>query len=310
MDSLVNQSAKYWYLSNEQARCRSSSARRSAAAAASARSTRRSRSRWFHERPRPEDRRPSTPADAKALLKAAIRDDNPVLFFEHKRLYAIKGEAPQEVADARSARRGFVRAGTDVTLVLRCRASATPRGRRRARRRRHRGRGDRPADDPAARPETIVASLGRTNRLASSRRAPHRRLGGEMLARRDEERALGDIDDVWRIATPDHPIPSSPALEDAFLPRRQRDRRVGRAAARRRRGPLDRNRRRIARHPGAARRDVGDERVACGLLEDVVAASRWRGARTRSRSTPRSSPSRFTTGPATRTVSTSPGWAL
>ena len=47
---------------------------------------------WFMGVPGLKIVAPSTPADAKALLKAAIRDDNPVLFFEHKRLYTLEGE--------------------------------------------------------------------------------------------------------------------------------------------------------------------------------------------------------------------------
>ena len=58
---------------------------------------------------------PSTPADAKGLLKAAIRDENPVLFFEHKRLYGLKGEVNGDVIEL--GRANVVREGGDVTLV-------------------------------------------------------------------------------------------------------------------------------------------------------------------------------------------------
>jgi pyruvate/2-oxoglutarate/acetoin dehydrogenase E1 component len=65
---------------------------------------------------------------------------------------------------------------------------------------------------------TILASLAKTNRLVVVEEGP--RTGGwagEVVAV-CVEHGLGDIDDVWRIATPDHPIPYSPPLEDAFLP--------------------------------------------------------------------------------------------
>ena len=59
--------------------------------------------------------RPRSPADAKGLLKAAIRDDNPVLFMEWETLYSVKGEVPDdERRRRRSARRSVVREGTDV----------------------------------------------------------------------------------------------------------------------------------------------------------------------------------------------------
>ena len=60
---------------------------------------------------------PSTPADAKGLLKSAIRDDNPVLFIEAKTLYASKGLVPDGEHLVAVGRAEVKRAGTDVTVV-------------------------------------------------------------------------------------------------------------------------------------------------------------------------------------------------
>jgi pyruvate dehydrogenase E1 component beta subunit len=60
---------------------------------------------------------PSTPAEASAMLKAAIRDDDPVLFLENLALYNTRGEVPDEVAPAEIGRAAVTRTGTDITLV-------------------------------------------------------------------------------------------------------------------------------------------------------------------------------------------------
>jgi pyruvate/2-oxoglutarate/acetoin dehydrogenase E1 component len=60
---------------------------------------------------------PSTPYDAKGLLKAAIRDDDPVIFIEHKLLYLTEGEVPDETFVIPLGKADIKRAGTDVTLV-------------------------------------------------------------------------------------------------------------------------------------------------------------------------------------------------
>jgi pyruvate dehydrogenase E1 component beta subunit len=60
---------------------------------------------------------PATPLDAKALLKAAIRDDNPVIFLEHEGLYGLKGEVPDDVELGVIGRAEVVREGADVTIV-------------------------------------------------------------------------------------------------------------------------------------------------------------------------------------------------
>src|SRR3954465_9500692 len=87
MDSLVNQSTKYWFLSQEQVSVPLTI--RSVVGAGGRFGAIHSQmpASWFMGVPGIKIAAPSTPADAKALLKAAIRDDNPVLFFEHKRLY-------------------------------------------------------------------------------------------------------------------------------------------------------------------------------------------------------------------------------
>ncbi len=219
MDSLVNQSAKYWYLSNEQASV--PLVVRSAVGGGGRFGAIHSQSpiSWFHNVPGLKIVTPSGPADAKALLKASIRDDNPVLFFEHKRLYTMKEELADSAADtvAEIGKARVLREGGDVTLVsvMRgvhdCLAAAellAPAGIEAE-----------VIDLRTIRPldrATVLSSLAKTNRLVVVEEGP--RTGGwagEVLAVAVEE-ALGDVDDVWRIATEDHPIPYSPPLEDAF----------------------------------------------------------------------------------------------
>src|SRR5436305_315056 len=60
---------------------------------------------------------PSTPADAKGLLKGAIRDDNPVVFIEHETLYGMRGEVPEDMEPMRFGEAAVRREGKDVTIV-------------------------------------------------------------------------------------------------------------------------------------------------------------------------------------------------
>jgi pyruvate/2-oxoglutarate/acetoin dehydrogenase E1 component len=161
---------------------------------------------------------PATPADAKGLLKAAIRDENPVVFLEHKRLYSLKGEVGgDETVPLGSAR--IAREGTHLTLVTAmkgvhdCLAAADELAAD--------GIEAEVVDLRTLRPldvETVLASVEKTNRVAVVEEGPLTGgWAGEMLAL-IAEHGLGDLDDAWRIATPDTPIPYSPPLEDAHLP--------------------------------------------------------------------------------------------
>jgi len=172
---------------------------------------------WFMGVPGLKIVAPSTPADAKALLKAAVRDDNPVLFFEHKRLYTLEGDVDGAVG--RLGEAVVVREGSDVTLVT---AMKSVHDALEAAERLERDRVSvevidlrtlRPVDV-----DTVLASVRKTSRLVVVEEGPL--TGGwasEVLACVTEE-GLGHLDDAWRIATPNTPIPYSPPLEDAFLP--------------------------------------------------------------------------------------------
>ena len=151
MDSLVNQSTKYWFLTQEQVSV--PLVIRSVVGAGGRFGAIHSQMpvSWFMGVPGLKIVCPSTPADAKALLKAAIRDDNPVLFFEHKRLYTLEGEV--DGAQGRLGRGG--RGSRGARRHARHRDEERPRrprGRGRARAGRRVGRGDRPADAPPVRP--------------------------------------------------------------------------------------------------------------------------------------------------------------
>src|SRR6187397_202727 len=115
MDSIVNQSTKYWFLTEEQVSVPLTI--RSVVGAGGRFGAIHSQMpvSWFMGVPGLKIVCPSTPADTKALLKASIRDDNPVLFFEHKRLYTLEGDLNGATAELGKAR--IAREGRDITIV-------------------------------------------------------------------------------------------------------------------------------------------------------------------------------------------------
>lgn len=72
---------------------------------------------WFLHIPGLKVVIPSNPADAKGLLKSAIRSDDPVIYFEHKTLFAVKGEVPEEEFFTPIGKANILRQGTDVTII-------------------------------------------------------------------------------------------------------------------------------------------------------------------------------------------------
>jgi pyruvate/2-oxoglutarate/acetoin dehydrogenase E1 component len=220
MDSLVNQAAKYWYLSNGQAPV--PLVVRSAVGGGGRFGAIHSQvpAPWFQAIPGLKIVAPATPAHAKGLLKASIRDNNPVLFFEHKRLYSLSAEvdgSEPELIPLGSAE--TVRAGGDLTIATAMKgvhdslAAATELAAL--------GIDCEVIDLRTLRPldiDAVAASVEKTGRLLVVEEGP--RTGGwagEVVAS-ISERCLGRLDDCWRLATDDLPLPYSPPLEDAFLP--------------------------------------------------------------------------------------------
>jgi pyruvate dehydrogenase E1 component beta subunit len=117
MDQIVNQAAKIHYMSGGKlkvpmvVRTTLGATRRSAAQHSQ------SLHAWFSHIPGLKVALPSTPYDAKGLLKTAIRDDNPVIFFEDKMMYQIKGPVPEGDYTIPFGVADIKRSGTDITIV-------------------------------------------------------------------------------------------------------------------------------------------------------------------------------------------------
>jgi acetoin:2,6-dichlorophenolindophenol oxidoreductase subunit beta len=217
MDGLVNQAAKYRYLTGGKHTV--PIVVRSAVGAGGRFGAIHSQNPgiWLHGVPGLKVVCPSSPADAKSLLRASIRDDDPVLFLEHKRLYSEKG--PEQEPAAPLGRARTVRQGSDVTIVSVMKG--VPDALKAAEALAPRGVDAEVIDLRSLRPldvETVLASVARTNRLLAVEEGS--RTGGWAagLLGAVAEEGLDSLEDVWTLTTPDTPIPFSPTLEDAFLP--------------------------------------------------------------------------------------------
>jgi pyruvate dehydrogenase E1 component beta subunit len=164
---------------------------------------------------------PSTPADVKGLMAAAVRDPDPVVFFEHKGLFATKGEVPDgELVDQLGTAR-VLRHGSDVTLVAL--AAMVPRALEAAvRLERDHGISATVVDVRSLVPldtRTILAEVTRTGRLYTVEENPRLCGWGAEIASIVAEECFYDLDGpIIRITTPHVPLPAADALEDHAVP--------------------------------------------------------------------------------------------
>jgi Pyruvate/2-oxoglutarate dehydrogenase complex, dehydrogenase (E1) component, eukaryotic type, beta subunit len=163
---------------------------------------------------------PSTPADVKGLLAASIRDDDPVLFFEHKSLYPIKGEVPdgEHVEELGVAK--VLRSGKDATIVAL--AAMVPRALEAAERLAADGIDCSVIDVRCLVPldtQTILGSVKETSRLFTVEENPRLCGWGAEIASIVAEELFYDLDGpIVRITTPHAPLPAADSLEDLALP--------------------------------------------------------------------------------------------
>jgi pyruvate dehydrogenase E1 component beta subunit len=220
MDELVNQIAKIRYMFGGQAKpavvvrmphgiWRNSAAQHSQTLES-----------WFTHIPGVVVATPATPADAAGLLVAAIRSDDPVLFFDPKNLFPLKGEVPEEIAPIPFGQARRMREGTDLTIVTW--SAMVPAVAEAMETLAARGISADVLDlrtlwpwDEAA----VCASAARTGRLLVVHEAVTTGgFGGEVVARVIERLGPAALRGVARLGQPRVPVPFAPPLEEALKP--------------------------------------------------------------------------------------------
>jgi pyruvate dehydrogenase E1 component subunit beta len=220
LDQIVNHAAKYRYMSGGQVRCPMVLRGPSGAAAQVAAQHSQALESWYAHVPGLVVVMPSTPKDAKGLLKSAIRDDNPVIFMENEVLYNYKGEVPDEEYHIPLGLSEVKRAGKDVTIVAWSRSCVTalqaadllakdgieaevvdPRTLR-------------PLDD-----EPIFESVRKTSRCVVVEEGWRVAGFGAEISDRVQRECFDSLDaPVLRVTSEDVPMPYAKTLEKAYLP--------------------------------------------------------------------------------------------
>jgi pyruvate/2-oxoglutarate/acetoin dehydrogenase E1 component len=224
MDQIVNQVAKVRYMFGGKAKASLVIRTQGGAGRSSAAQHAQSLEAWFMHVPGLKIAQPATPYDAKGLLKTAIRDDNPVMFLEHKLLYPVQGPVPEEeylipfgVADIK-------RAGTDVTVVATSRM--LHRALAAAAKLADEGIAAEVIDPRTLSPldeDTILNSVRKTQRLVIAYEAYERGGVGAEIAALVANKALDYLDaPIERVASLNTPMPFSPKLENYVVPTEER----------------------------------------------------------------------------------------
>ncbi len=163
---------------------------------------------------------PATPADVKGLIAAAVRDPDPVLVFEHKSLYPVKGEVPEGEHLEQLGTAKVLREGSDVTILAL--ALMVPRALDAAARLEGEGISASVVDLRSLVPldtRTILREVEKTGRLVTVEENPRLCGWGAEVASIVAEERFHDLDGpIVRITTPHVPLPAADNLEDLTIP--------------------------------------------------------------------------------------------
>ena len=220
-DQIVNQAAKARFMSGGKANVPLTIRVTTGAPGSAAAQHSQSPEAWFMNIPGLKIAVPATPADAKGLLKTALRGEDPVLFFEHKMLYGLKGPVPEDgdfsVPFGEAA---ILREGRDVTVVAISSMASKALEAAKILKEEHI---EVEVIDPRTLvpldKETIIHSVAKTSRVIIAHEA-HKRSGpGAEIAAMLAEEAIEYLDGpIIRIGAKNVPLPYSPVLENYVLP--------------------------------------------------------------------------------------------
>src|SRR5580693_1929881 len=223
MDQMVNQAAKAHYMSGGHWRVPMVMRTTLGATRRSAAQHSQSLHAWFCHVPGLKVVMPSTPYDAKGLLKSAIRDDNPVVFFEDKMMYRLKGPVPEDDYTIPLGLADIKREGSDITIIATSSMVQVALGA--ASLLEENGISAEVVDPRTLWPldeETLVASAKKTSRVIVVDEGYGRYGVTAELASVIQENAFFDLEmPVKRMGAMHVPIPFSPPLEDVTVPTEQ-----------------------------------------------------------------------------------------
>lgn len=223
MDQIVNQAAKLHFMSGSKVKVPLVVRTQAGGGVGAAAQHSQSLEAWFAHIPGLKVVMPSTSYDAKGLLKTAIRDDNPVIFIEHKLLYQKKGQVPDWEYTVPFGQADIKRKGNDLTVVatsyMVAKALAVAESLERE------GVSVEVVDPRTLVPldeETIINSVKKTGRAVVVHEAVKRGGFGGEIASLIAEKAFDWLDEpVQRVGSADAPVPFAPGLERRVIPQEE-----------------------------------------------------------------------------------------
>jgi pyruvate/2-oxoglutarate/acetoin dehydrogenase E1 component len=220
MEQIVSQAAKHRYMSGGQIKVPITIRTQGGAGWSPGAQHAQQLEAWFVHVPGLKVVFPSTPEDVRGLLWSSIYEDNPIVFFEHRTLYGIKGEVPDEIEPIEIGKARIHREGEDVTVIATGRL--VHESLKAAEQAAEEGISVEVFDPRTLQPldeDALIASVQKTNRAVVAHEAVTRMGWGAEVAALVQEKAFDYLDaPIARVGAKFTPIPFAPVMEEWVVP--------------------------------------------------------------------------------------------